>query len=116
MKPSPEGLRASSLDLFEAACELREYQVAYHALAAVLHAAERLEDAATCERIERHANECREWIDANEPRHKLSSQSAQNRGHESVFRQLAVTAVAARLRIESDIMKRKLKGRPKAPS
>jgi hypothetical protein len=53
------------------------------------------------------------WIDANEPQHRLSSASAATRGHESIFRQLAVTANSARLRLQ--IQPQKQQGRPKAP-
>jgi hypothetical protein len=80
MDRSAEDLRGASYALFEAAREAGQYEVAYHALAALLHAAEALA-----------------------------------RGHESIFRQLAVTAASARLRMEADAVYQKAKGRPKAP-
>ena len=106
-------LRTDSLSLFEAAREAEQYEVAYHALAAALHAAEAQGALGVCDTVQRLANECREVVDANSTRHKLSSESAALRGHESIFKQLAVMAVSARLRMEAD---HKLKGHPKVPS
>jgi len=106
-------LRSAAFDLFNAARAADQYQVAYHALAAALHAAESLNDQEACRLIERYADECRQHIDIHTPAHKLSSRSAQARGHESIFRQLGVTAQSARLRIESDLQKKQ--GRPEAP-
>jgi hypothetical protein len=111
MDATLDGLRGASLELFTAAREARQYEVAYHALCALLHAAEAMDDEATCQLVEHRANECRDWIDLHAPEHKLSTQSAQSRGHESVFRQLTVTAESARRRIEFQ----KRYGRPKAP-
>lgn len=111
-------LQAASIALFESARNAEEYEVAYHALAAALHAAEGLDDAAACAEIERLANECRLHIDHDEPAHKLSTSTAHQRGHESIFRQLALTAVSARLRIEADAVRQKTKGargRPLGP-
>ena len=108
-----DALRASALDLSTAARDAGEYEVAYHALCALLHAGESLNDAATCTLVAQRASECRAWLDANAPAHKLSSESAQRRGHESIFKQLTVTAQAAQLRIHADAQKRE--GRPKAP-
>ena len=103
-------LRSAAFELFNAARAVDEYEVAYHALAAALHAAESLNDQETCRLVERYADECRQHIDIRAPAHKLSSRSAQARGHESVFRQLGVTAQSARLRIESELQK--MQGRP----
>jgi len=103
-------LRSAAFNLFNAARAVDQYEVAYHALAAALHAAESLNDQETCRLVERCADECRQHIDIRAPGHRLSSRSAQARGHESVFRQLAVTAQSARLRIESDLQKKQ--GRP----
>ena len=113
MEQSVSELRSAAFDLFNAARALEQYPVAYHALAAALHAAETLNDQQACRLIERYADECRQWIDLHAPAHRLSSLSAQARGHESIFRQLGVTAQSARLRIESDLQKKQ--GRPEAP-
>ena len=90
MNPNVSALRESALGLFRAARDQRQWAVAYHALAAVLHAAESLVDAETCELVE-----------------QLSSRSAAARGNESVFKQLAVTAVSAPLRMEADAITHK---------
>ncbi|HKU45339.1 MAG TPA: hypothetical protein VJQ58_00530 [Burkholderiales bacterium] len=110
MDSSVESLRDAAFDLYTAAREASEYEVAYHALCAVLHAAERIEDAETCRLVEVRANECRDWVDTRAPEHRLSSQSAKARGHESIFRQLAVMGESARLRINAEAQKKK--GRP----
>jgi hypothetical protein len=107
---SVSALRAAAFDLFNAARAADQYQVAYHALAAALHAGEALNDQETCRLVERYADECRQHIDVRAPGHRLSSRSAQARGHEGIFRQLAVTAQSARLRIESELQKKQ--GRP----
>ena len=112
-------LQTAALALFESARNADEHEIAYHALAAALHAAEGLDDADACAEVERLANECRNRIDSDEPRHKLSSSTAHQRGHESIFRQLALTAVSARLRIEANLVRQKTKGalrRPLGPS
>ena len=112
-------LQAASLALFEAARNADQHEVAYHALAAALHAAEALDDAASCAEVERLANESRLRIDDEEPGHKLSTSTAHQRGHESIYKQLALTAVSARLRIEATAQRQKTKGargRPLDPS
>jgi hypothetical protein len=107
---SVSDLRSAAFDLFNAARAADQYEVAYHALAAALHAGEALNDQETCRLVERYADECRQHIDLRAPAHRLSSRSAQARGHESIFRQLAVTAQSARLRLESELQKKQ--GRP----
>ena len=111
MDASLNGLRGAALELFTSAREAGQYEVAYHALCALLHAAEAMDDEATCQLVEQRAYECRDWIDRHAPEHKLSTPSAASRGHESIFRQLTVTAESARRRIEFQ----KRQGRPKAP-
>lgn len=106
-------LSDSGLDLYAAAREAGQYEVAYHALCCVLHTAETLQHRETLELVRQHANECRAWIDANAPGHKLSTRSAQSRGHEGIFRQLAVMAEAACLRIYAEVLIKQ--GRPQAP-
>ena len=110
MAPRLDALGMAAFELYSSARDAGEFDVAYHALCAALHAAERAGDATTCEVIGQRANECRDWLDLHEPGHRLSTQSAQSRGHESIFRQLAVMAESAGLRMQSDEHKRK--GRP----
>ena len=107
MDPRAAELQARGLQLYRDAREAGQYEVAYHALCAALHAAEALDDGGACELVEREARTCRDWIDTHAPESKLSSRSAQSRGHESIFRQLAVMAEAARLRLQADAQKRK---------
>jgi hypothetical protein len=104
--PSLSALRGAAFELFNAARAAEQYEVAYHALAAALHAGENLADQETCRLVEQYATECRQWIDVHLPRHKLSSQSAQARGHDSIYRQLTITAQSTRLRLESDLQKK----------
>jgi hypothetical protein len=111
MDTTLNGLRGAALELFTSAREAGQYEIAYHALCALLHAGEAMDDEATCQLVESRAHECRDWIDLHAPEHKLSTQSAASRGHEGMFRHLTVTAESARLRIE--VQKRQ--GRPKAP-
>jgi hypothetical protein len=111
MDTTLNGLRGAALELFTSAREAGQYEMAYHALCALLHAGEAMDDEATCRLVEQRAHECRDWIDLHAPEHRLSTRSAQARGHEGIFRQLTVTAESARLRI--GLQKRQ--GRPKAP-
>ena len=111
MDATLNGLRGAALELFTSARDARQYEIAYHALCALLHAAEAMEDDATCQLVGQRAKECRDWIDLHAPEHKLSTQSALSRNHEGIFRALTVTAESARLRIE--VQKRQ--GRPRAP-
>lgn len=104
-------LRDAGFKLFADARDAGQWEVAYHALCATLHAAESLEDEHACTFVAMRAKECRDWIDLHAPEHKHSTRSAQSRGHEGIFRQLTITAESARLRIELQ----KRQGRPKAP-
>lgn len=115
---SVAGLRDILLRLHAEAREQGEHHVAYHALAGALHAAESLADPEACGRIEHLSREHGAQIDAEEPGHLLSSESAASRGHETIFKQLSVMANAARLRMKVDAQRadfQKSQGRPKAP-
>jgi len=104
-------LRDTLLALYECARALDAHEIAYHALAGALHAAEQLHDEATLEVIESHARQHVSLMDAS---HRLSAQSAAERGHHS-FEQLALLAGAARLRLKGERQIQQ-KGRPQAPS
>ena len=95
------------LRLHAEARALGQHQVAYHALAAVLHAAEGLREQALLDRVETTAREYGASIDQDDPRHPLSSQSASTRGHTSIFQQLAATAAAVRVRLKAEALTRK---------
>ena len=110
--PALTRLRDRLLELHAEARELREHQVAYHALAAALHAAESLRDIHTVEHVAALARQHGEWIDTNEPLHPLSGQSAALRGNHSVFEQLAATCAAVRARLKSETLPRKKQRAP----
>ena len=109
---SLELVRDRLLALYEEARTMGEHQVAYHVLAGVLHAGESLQDLATIDEVERRARDHGAWLNTNAPRHPLSASSAAQRGHQSIFEQLANTAVAARARIRAEKLTQKHKGRP----
>ena len=93
--------------LYAEAREIGEHQVAYHALAAVLHAAESLRQRDVLEQVAALAREHGRLIDQDEPRHPLSAQSASIRGHHSVFEQLAAMCSAVRVRLKAEDLTRK---------
>lgn len=100
--PQLEPLLQKLLEIHQATFAMGEHEVAYHALAAAAHAAERLQDVATLLKIEQACIEELGWIDAHEPEHKHSSLSAKGRGHHSIFTQLSVTTASMRTRLEMD--------------
>ena len=113
MPPTPlTGIRDALLELHTQAREIGEHHVAYHALAAALHADESLQDLDSILEVETRAREHGGWINQHAPTHALSAQSAALRGHHSIFEQLANTAVAARVRIKAEKLTHKNKERP----
>jgi len=70
------------------------YEVAYHALAAALHAAGDAADATRVRQIQNLAIQQRDWIDEHRPEHRLSSTSARGRGQQSIFFMLERQAAA----------------------
>ena len=108
---SVEELRDQLGTLCERAREAGEHQVAYHALAGVLHACESVRDMDGLERVEARAHEYSRWLGQSAPTHPLSPQSAALRGHHGLFEQLAATALAARTRIKAEKLTGKQKGR-----
>ena len=73
------------------------YEVAYHALAAALHAANDNHDEAGVLEVKKLAEEQLEWIDAHDSTHPLATASARERGHASVYAMLAQQANAMAL-------------------
>lgn len=90
------------LEAHRSAFELGEHEVSFHALSAAAHAAESLEDVDALERVAQLSRGELAWLDAHAPDHRLSSRSAAERRHQSIFEQLAVTATAMRQRIGID--------------
>ena len=100
-------VRDALLRLHAEAREIGEHQVAYHALAGALHAAESLRQSDVLDQVAALAREHGRWIDQNDPQHPLSSQSASIRGHQSIFEQLAATCAAVRVRLKAEDLIRK---------
>lgn len=88
-------LYARLLDINRLAFSEAHYEVAYHALAAALHSASDRGDRERLTDVRRLANEQRDWIDTNQPDHRLSSNSAKARGQHSLFDMLERQAEAA---------------------
>ncbi len=89
----------------------RAYETAYHALAAALHCAQ---DAGNEDQISgagRFAQEQNAWIDANDSAHRLSTESARARGHESVYSSLGKQARTTILLVKSERLTKARKGR-----
>jgi hypothetical protein len=108
--PDPRALskvRDALLRLYGEARDMGEHQVAYHALAGVLHAAESLRQPEVLDQVAALSREHCKRIDQNEPQHPLSSQSASSRGHQSIFEQLAATCAAVRVRLKAEDLIRK---------
>jgi hypothetical protein len=90
------------LEVHRAAFDVGEHEVSFHALSAAAHAAESLEDVDALERVAELSRAELAWLDAHAPDHRLSSRSAAERRHQSIFEQLAVTAGGMRQRIGID--------------
>jgi hypothetical protein len=90
------------MDLHGQAFDAERFEAAYHVLAAALHVAEELDDVERLSAIERLAANRQGRLDSTEPRHVMSSGSASVRGNTARFTALALTAKAARGRINAD--------------
>jgi hypothetical protein len=76
-----------------------QYEVAYHALAAALHAAADARDCAQLAEVGDIAVTQLGWINRNAPGHRLSTGSAASRGNKSPFASLAAQSRSTRGRI-----------------
>ena len=110
--PTLQELRDRLLELHAQARALGYHEVAYHALAAAMHAGESSRDLASIDLVEQRSREHGQWLDSHDPQHPLSSPSAAQRGHHSLFQQLAATCAAVRARIKAELLTGKQKGRP----
>ncbi|HEX8904675.1 MAG TPA: hypothetical protein VF771_07520 [Longimicrobiaceae bacterium] len=99
------------LDVHRKAYDLREHETAYHALAAAAHAADSLADEDALERIARLSRDELAWIDAHTPEHRLSTESAKKRNHQSIFEQLGMTAMGMRQRLQAERVRQELQRR-----
>ena len=70
------------------------HEGAYHALTAAMHVAHCGDDAPRLHEVVREARRQIEWIDANAPEHRLSTNSAGRHEHPGVFRMLIRQAEA----------------------
>jgi hypothetical protein len=66
-----------------------EFEVAYHALVAAMHAVAEGDDVALLDAVEREARRQIAWIDEHAPEHRLSTSSAQKHAHPGVYAMLA---------------------------
>lgn len=96
--PNTQGVEADSysrlLVINRQAFSDAHYEVAYHALAAALHAASDDADQTRVHQVQEIAVQQRDWIDENDPEHRLSSTSARKRGQHDVFWMLERQAAA----------------------
>ncbi len=99
-KPDPaDKLYNRLMQLQEEAFEAGRFEVAYHLMAAALHAAEELHRVDLLDELGRRASSRQTELDSREPEHAISSASAQRRGQSALFATLATTAAAARSRV-----------------
>lgn len=112
---SNQALMRRLLSASIAAGEAGEYEVAYHALMAALHAAEGVgkatASATALAEIERIARLQSAQVEEIKPVHQLSRAAAKNRGHTSVYDTLLIHANSARLRIEADVRRENIEFR-----
>jgi hypothetical protein len=90
-----------ALEWNRAAFSAGHFEVAYHFLMAALHCAEDARDTAGLVEVGRLCGEQLRLIDANAPGQRFSSQSAQSRGHPSVFDMGITMADAAAQRLDA---------------
>jgi hypothetical protein len=79
-----------------------EYDVAYHTLSAAAHCAGSIKEIHYLHEVERLAIQQLAWIDAHDPEYEHSTRSASQRGHTSIYKNLANTASAKVLIIENE--------------
>ena len=105
-KVSYSALMRRLITVSNAAADGGEFEVAYHALMAALHAAERVGkdagNATALAEIERVAKAQSDRVEKIKPPHQLSRAAARNRGHTSVYDTLLIHTHSARMRIEAD--------------
>lgn len=100
--PSAASLLERLLELSAEAARIGEYEIAYHAILAALHAAESARSLSGVERVLRLAEEQEMAIESLRPPHRLSSAEAKHRGTDPLYRSLPIHAEAVRLRLTSD--------------
>ena len=78
------------------------FEVAYHLMAAAVHAAEELNRVELLDDLEALASSRQKELDQGTPSHTISTAAAHGRGNSPLFSTLATTAAAARGRIVAD--------------
>jgi hypothetical protein len=101
-KNETAGLLERLLEASSDAAQLGEYEVAYHALMAALHAAESARDLAGVDQVAATAREQEAVMESIQPPHNLSTVRAKERGNHSVYRGLELHAHAVRLRLRGE--------------
>jgi hypothetical protein len=97
-----EQLFARLLEMHREAFENERFDVAYHLLAAALHAAEELQSAERLGTVGAIAEQRQRALDAQEPNHRLSTTSANHRGGLPQYTALVGIAQAVRGRIAAE--------------
>lgn len=91
------------LAMHEDAFVAGRFDLAYHVLAAALHAAEEVPSIELLMAVRDLAEKRQEALDTMEPQHRLSSLSAGRRGHTAQYTALATIATSIKGRIEADL-------------
>lgn len=79
---------ATAMSLSRAAVAKRHYAVAYHGLAAAMHAAYDLGDESRLNAVENVGQQQARWLDEHDPNNELSPRAAHNRGSTSLWTSL----------------------------
>jgi hypothetical protein len=79
-----------------------QFEVAYHLLAAALHAAQDAGDVVGIEQIIALAEQQESAVDAIDPSHSMSSERAHQRGNPSLYQSLISTANAKRAQLDAE--------------
>jgi hypothetical protein len=87
--PSAGSLFERLLGLSREAHAGRQFETAYHALTAAMHAADDAADTRALAVVAAEAEAQIEWIDRHAPAHRLSSSSSSQREHPGVYVMLA---------------------------
>ena len=76
------------------------YETAYHTLCAAMHYAHDSGDEQRLRLVEQAAKAQRDWIDTNDPKHRMSTQSAHERHGTNMYDMLARQAAAQALVVQ----------------
>jgi hypothetical protein len=108
LMPKEESFYESLVDIARRGFDKGQIEVGFHALSAAAHAAEDEERTDRLADVEQMAREELAWLNANRPDHRFASPASTLRGHQSIFDQLASTAMGMRSRINADRQRREM--------